>query len=110
MFDVGGSVRVWRALSVGAAVSHYTHEDPIGISAQVPHPFFFNQFRTAQGSSLGAPRTETVIGPSRRSPRRAFSSRTASRARVRVANGPSVCAAFGAASLPDQVSRPFGAT
>jgi hypothetical protein len=61
MFDVGGGVRVWRNLTFGAAISRYSHEDPIGVSAQVPHPFFFNQYRSTQGSSSGAARTETVI-------------------------------------------------
>src|SRR5215471_5280533 len=41
-FAIGGGARVWRQLAVGVEVGHVGGMHDGDISAQVPHPFFFN--------------------------------------------------------------------
>lgn len=50
LFDVGGGARIWRNLGVGVSVSYTTQDDDAEVTAKAPHPFFFNQPRTATGS------------------------------------------------------------
>jgi hypothetical protein len=58
LFDVGGGVRIWRNLGVGASVSYLTRHDDLEVSAKVPHPFFFNQLRPVSGPVPGVERRE----------------------------------------------------
>ena len=59
--EVGGGARVWRGLTVGAAVSWVTRADSATVDAQVPHPFFFGKPRAVSGSTSGLNRDETSI-------------------------------------------------
>ena len=52
-FDVSGGVVVWRNLAVGAGLTRYSTSTPTTITAQIPHPFFFNQPRTLAGEFEG---------------------------------------------------------
>jgi hypothetical protein len=61
LFDVGGGVRVWHDLAVGAAFSYYTRSDAGGATVSVPSPFDFNAIRTTQASAAGLTRTEAVV-------------------------------------------------
>ena len=61
LFDVGGSVRVWRNLAVGANVSWLTREHDADVSAQLPHPFWFDRSRSIGGAAPGLSRTETAV-------------------------------------------------
>ncbi len=61
LIDGGGGVRVWRGLMVGVAVSRFERSDAAGVSASVPHPFFYNTPRTYQGTTGGPHRTETGL-------------------------------------------------
>ena len=61
LFDVGGSVRVWRNLAVGATVSWLTRETDAGVTAQLPHPFWFDRPRSISGTATGLARTETAV-------------------------------------------------
>ena len=38
---------VWRSLGVGVGGSYYLRKRSVAVDARVPHPFFFNQLRTA---------------------------------------------------------------
>src|SRR4029077_19967420 len=60
-FDVGGGVRVWRNLAVGLDVSRFSKETAGTVSAQIPHPFFFNRARTVSGDASGLTRDETAV-------------------------------------------------
>lgn len=60
LIDVGGRARVWKRLGFGIAVSHVTGSGTADITANVPHPFFFNQPRTVTGET-DASREETGI-------------------------------------------------
>lgn len=60
-FDVGGGVRVWRSLAVGVDVSRFSKSATAGVSAQVPHPFFFGRPRPVSGSAASLTRHETAV-------------------------------------------------
>ena len=60
-FDAGGGVRVWRNLAVGPDVSRFSKNTGAAVSAQVPHPFFFNRARTVSGDASGLTRDETAV-------------------------------------------------
>ena len=60
-FDVGGGVRVWRNLAVGANVSVFSRESDAGVSGQLPHPFRFNRLRAINGTAAGLARAETAV-------------------------------------------------
>jgi hypothetical protein len=59
--DVGGGVRVWRNLAVGLNVSRFSKETGGTVSAQIPHPFFFNRARTVSGNASALTRDETAV-------------------------------------------------
>jgi hypothetical protein len=59
--DAGGGVRVWRNLSVGASVSRFSKSGQGSVSAQVPHPFFFNRPRPVSGGVSGLTRDEAAV-------------------------------------------------
>lgn len=59
--DVGGAVRVWRNLGVGAAVTWFSRERNANLSASIPHPFLFNTPRTVSGSVADVPRREVAL-------------------------------------------------
>ena len=61
LFDAGAGVRVWRNLTFGVAVSRYNHSNSADLTASVPHPFFYNQPRTYQGTASGNERTEIGV-------------------------------------------------
>ncbi len=61
LIDGGGGARVWRDLALGVAVSRSERSDAAGVSASVPHPFFYNKPRTYQGTTVGPQRTETGV-------------------------------------------------
>jgi hypothetical protein len=50
-FTIGGGARVWRHLTVGLEVGRVSHAQNADVSAQVPHPFFFNQPRSVSGTA-----------------------------------------------------------
>ena len=60
-FDVGGGVRVWRNLALGANVSVFSRESDAGITGQLPHPFRFDRLRAIDGTAAGLARTETAV-------------------------------------------------
>ncbi len=59
--DIGGGVRVWRALAVGVDVTFSSTSGSGAVSAQVPHPFFFGRPRSVSGSVSGLTREETAV-------------------------------------------------
>ena len=60
-FDAGGGVRVWRNLAVGIDVSWVSKTAAGTVSAQIPHPFFFNRPRAVSGDTPGLSRDETAL-------------------------------------------------
>jgi outer membrane protein with beta-barrel domain len=59
--DAGAGVRVWRNLAVGIDVSWVSKTTTAAVSAQVPHPFFFNRPRAVSGDASGLDRDETAL-------------------------------------------------
>lgn len=60
MFDGEGVVRLWRGLGVGAAVSAFSSRNDFQVTAQLPHPFFFNRARTVDGT-VNSRHAETAV-------------------------------------------------
>lgn len=60
-FAIGGGARVWRRVAVGVEVSRVSHAHNADVSAQVPHPFFFNQPRSVSGTANDLDRTELGV-------------------------------------------------
>jgi hypothetical protein len=60
-FEAGGGVRLWRNLAVGLDVSRFSKNTRGAVSAQVPHPFFFNRARTVTGDASALTRDETAV-------------------------------------------------
>lgn len=58
VFSGGLAVRVWKQLALGAAVSYYSKATDANVTAQLPHPFLFDNPRTASGTASGLKRTE----------------------------------------------------
>ena len=54
----GVSFRLWRNLAVGLDVSRYRSVNPAQITAELPHPFFFDLPRTTVGVASGMKRQE----------------------------------------------------
>ncbi|MGH9148620.1 MAG: hypothetical protein ACRD1Q_18055 [Vicinamibacterales bacterium] len=54
VFGGGATVRAWRQLAVGAAVSFFSKNGTGQLEAELPHPFLFNQHRlvSAEASDL----------------------------------------------------------
>lgn len=59
-YDGGVAVRVVGGLHVGASFSLFKDTGTGKATAQVPHPFFFNQLRTTTGDVPGITRKETA--------------------------------------------------
>lgn len=58
IYDLGGSIRVWRQLYAGAAVSIFEATGSGTLTARVPHPLQFNKPRTTTGDIADAQRRE----------------------------------------------------
>jgi hypothetical protein len=60
-FEVDAGGRVWRSLAIGVGVSRFSKDTAGSVSAQVPHPFFFNRPRAVSGDASGLTREETAL-------------------------------------------------
>jgi len=60
-FEAEGGARIWRNLAVGVGVSWFSKEATGTVSAQVPHPFFFNKPRTVSGDAASLTHDETAV-------------------------------------------------
>jgi hypothetical protein len=60
-FDVSGGVKIWRDLGVSVAVSRHEQNGDAAISAQLPHPFFFDRLRPLEGVAPDLTRSETAV-------------------------------------------------
>lgn len=61
LFDGGVTVRVWRNVGVGLAISRFADRGTAGVAAGVPHPFHFNRPRAVEGQAQRIQRTETGV-------------------------------------------------
>ena len=63
VIDARGGYRVWKRFTVGAGVTRYSQRADARVEAQLPHPFFDNQFREVEGttSTLRAETTAHVL-------------------------------------------------
>jgi hypothetical protein len=61
LIDIGGGVRLWKRLGAGIAVGHVIGEGTADVSANIPHPFLFNQPRTVTGKQSAMSHEETAL-------------------------------------------------
>ena len=61
LFDVGGGVRVAPYFALGGGISWFNTEERARVSAQVPHPIFFNRDRSISGVSSPLTRSEMAV-------------------------------------------------
>ena len=60
-FDIGATVRLWRSLGAGVAVTSVTRPSSAETMGTFPHPFFFNTNRTGTWSAGDLDRKETAV-------------------------------------------------
>lgn len=60
-YDGGIAVRLVKGLHAGVSFSVFDAKGSGQVTAQVPHPFFFNQPRRVTGTATGVNRTETAM-------------------------------------------------
>ncbi|MCX6539063.1 MAG: hypothetical protein NT151_09040 [Acidobacteria bacterium] len=56
-----GGFRIWGNVGLGLGVSRFTRAGEADISARLPHPFYFSQFRDVSGTANGLKREETMV-------------------------------------------------
>ena len=61
VFDVAAGARLWRQLGVGVGVSRLSRSETVGLTGQLPHPFFFDRPRAVDGTEAGVAREETAL-------------------------------------------------
>jgi len=61
LIDLAASYRLWKNLGVGVAVSVTSGNGKAEVTANVPHPFFFNQPRTVTGTENNIAHSETGV-------------------------------------------------
>ena len=59
-YDGGVAIHIVSGLYAGASFSFFNDTGSGTVTAQVPHPFFFNQLRTTSGTASGINRKETA--------------------------------------------------
>jgi hypothetical protein len=61
LFDGGVSLRLWKGLAVGGAVSRFSVDGLVRVEASLPHPLFFQRNREVSGESGALTRDETAV-------------------------------------------------
>lgn len=61
IFDVSAGYRLGRTWAVAVGLSRYSSDGPLRVSALVPHPLFFDQFRTVNVVADGAKHSEIAM-------------------------------------------------
>ena len=61
LLDVGGGVRVWRQLYAGLTFTSTNNTNDAAVTASVPHPGVFDQFRTVTGTATNLKHSENAV-------------------------------------------------
>ena len=61
LFDVSGGVRISPYFALGAGISWFNTEETASVSAQLPHPLYFNRNRSISGVSSPLTRSEMAV-------------------------------------------------
>jgi hypothetical protein len=61
LFDIGGGYRVWQRVYAGLSFTSGSNTEDAALSATVPHPFFFDEFRTVTGTTPGLKHSEQAL-------------------------------------------------
>lgn len=60
-FDVGATFRIAGSLGVNVALSYLSETDTADVSAEIPHPFFFNRLRPISGQAASVRHRELAF-------------------------------------------------
>jgi hypothetical protein len=55
------AVRLWKVVSVGAAITRIQSQTDATVEGEIPHPFFFDQHRHVEGGAEGINRQELGV-------------------------------------------------
>ena len=61
VLDLGGGVRVWRQLALGAAVTRFQSQADVSLDARLPHPLLLGRDRELTASLPDLERVETAV-------------------------------------------------
>ncbi|HZA35698.1 MAG TPA: hypothetical protein VE505_12260, partial [Vicinamibacterales bacterium] len=61
LFDIGGGYRVWQRVYAGLSFTSGSNTEDAALSATVPHPFFFDEFRTVTGTTPALKHSEQAL-------------------------------------------------
>jgi hypothetical protein len=61
LFDIGGGWRVWQRLYAGLSFTSGSNTEDAALSASVPHPSIFDEFRTVTGTTPGLKHSEQAV-------------------------------------------------
>jgi hypothetical protein len=61
IFDIGGGVRVFGRLFAGVSFTRASDTSNADVTGSVPHPFYYDQFRSVTGQASGLKHAETAI-------------------------------------------------
>jgi hypothetical protein len=61
LLDISGGARLWRNLAVAVTFSRVSDTSDTALTAQIPHPVFFNRPRTATASASGLEHRENAV-------------------------------------------------
>jgi hypothetical protein len=61
LFDIGGGYRVWHRLYAAASFTTGSNTEDASVTANVPHPFVFDEFRTVTGTAPGLKHSEQAL-------------------------------------------------
>ena len=60
-FDAGITAALYRSLGFNVSFSYLTANDDAQVTAQVPHPFYYEQKRTVSGAARGVEHSERAV-------------------------------------------------
>jgi hypothetical protein len=59
-FAVRGGIFLWKRVALGADLAVVTARERVAVTASLPHPFMYNQYRSVEGATSGLTRTELM--------------------------------------------------
>lgn len=61
ILDVGGGVRLFKGLALGASFTRFDGGHDASVDARIPHPFFFDRHRSVSGLAPNLTRQERAV-------------------------------------------------
>lgn len=61
VFSGRGGIRIWKNLAAGVGVTYFSRSGGATVTARLPHPFYFSQFREVAGTADRLRREEVAV-------------------------------------------------